>query len=284
MTDATIPALSARHLSPRAPARHLSALFAPEPRLAILGAVMALSMGPVLLAMQLDPRLFQGESIWLKPLKFQFALSVYLLSLAYFARFLPAAMTARASYGAFTSVVIFCVLAEMVWIGGAAMFGSASHFNLSTPMMEGIYGLMGVFAVTLTAASLVFAIGIWRHPAGLPDPALRLSVALGLGLTFVLTVIAAGYMASQTGHLVGTPVTGARVPVMGWSREVGDLRLPHFLATHALHVIPLAGLIAARVLPQGAAVAAVWGISAGFVLICLASLAQAIMGLPAFPV
>jgi hypothetical protein len=262
----------------------IPALFMPEPRFALLGLLLAFSMGPTALAMQLDPRLFQGESIWLKPLKFQFALTVYLLSLAYFARFLPAGMVDRRNMRIFTAVVVFCVLAEMAWIGGAAMFGTASHFNLTGPVMAGIYGLMGLFAVTLTSASLVYGIAIWRNPAGLPDRALRLSVALGLILTFVLTVIVAGYMASQPGHLVGVPLTGAKVPVMGWSREVGDLRMAHFLATHAMHAIPLAGLLAVWMLRQDAARRAVWAASIGFATVTLVAFAIAIMGYPAFPV
>jgi hypothetical protein len=277
MTDATF--------SPAPPLpRLIPALFAPEPRFALLGLLLAFSMAPALLAMQLDPRLFQGESIWLKPLKFQFALAVYLLSLAYFARFLPAGMVDSRNMRIFTAVVIFCVLAELAWIGGAAMFGTASHFNLTGPVMAGIYGLMGLFAVTLTSVSLVYGIAIWRNPAGLPNPALRLSVALGLILTFVLTVIVAGYMSAQPGHLVGTAVTGARVPIMGWSREVGDLRLPHFLATHAMHAIPLAGLLAVRMLRKDAAQRAVWAVSAGFATLTLAAFAIAIMGYPVFPI
>jgi hypothetical protein len=265
------------------PMHMITALFGAERRFARLGLWLGLAMIPLIFAMQIDPRQFQGESIWIKPLKFAFALCVYLLTLAYFARFLPADLHHRPAYRAFVSIVILCVLAEMAWIGGAAMFGTASHFNLSGPVMQGIYGLMGLFAVTLTAASLVYGIAIWRYPAGLPDHALRLSVALGLGLTFVLTVIVAGYMSAQPGHLVGTPVTGVRVPLMGWSREVGDLRLPHFLASHAMHVIPLGGLLAVRILPAGAAVTAVWAISAGVIIATMGSFAMAIMGLPVFP-
>ncbi|MFD1193613.1 hypothetical protein ACFQ3C_02875 [Seohaeicola saemankumensis] len=280
MTDATfsppMPALSLRGMIP--------ALFGPDPRLAVLGAVLLCSMIPTGLAMLIDPRLFQGESIWLKPLKFEFALAFYLLSLAFFARFLPAGMLDRRGFRIFSAVVILCILGEVAWIGGAAMFGTASHFNLSSPVMEGLYGLMGLFAVTLTSASLVYGIAIWRNPAGLSDAALRLSVVLGLVLTFLLTVVVAGYMSSQPGHLVGVPITDARVPVMGWSREVGDLRLPHFLATHAMHVIPLAGLVASRMLSDAAALRAVWAVSAGFVLVTLAGFAMAIMGLPVFPV
>jgi hypothetical protein len=279
--------MSTLSLSPAATAlprrAGVARLFWGEPRFAALGLLLALAMIPTALAMALDPRQFQAESIWIKPLKFHFALSVYLLSLAFFARFLPAGMTAGRGYRIYAGVVIFCVLAETLWISGAAMVGTASHFNLSSPVMEGIYGLMGLFAVTLTTASLVYGVAIWRNPAALSDRALRLSVALGLGLTCVMTVLVAGYMSVQPGHLVGTPVTGARVPLMGWSREVGDLRLPHFLATHAMHVIPLGGLMALHWPGQGRAVPAVWALSAGVVLLTGATFAMAIMGLPLFP-
>ena len=71
-------------------------------------------------------------------------------------------------------------------------------------------------------------------------------------LTFVLTVPIAGTLAQMPGHFVGTPVTGAAVPVFGWSREVGDLRTAHFLATHAMHFLPLAGLARRRAAARAA--------------------------------
>lgn len=279
MTDATFSP-SMPHI---ARLRLIPSLFGAEPRFAMLSLLLAFSMIPTGLALQIDPRLFQGDSIWSKPLKFQFALTVYLLSLAFFARFLPATFREATVYRSFITLVVFCVVAEMAWIGGAAMFGTASHFNLSSMVMSGLYGIMGLFAVLLTSASLVYGLVIWRHPHGLPDTALRLSVALGLGLTFVLTVIVAGYLSAQSGHLVGVPVTGAQVPIMGWSREVGDLRLPHFLATHAMHVIPLAGVLAVRLLPSALALWTVWGVAAGFVAVTLASFVMAINGVPVFP-
>ncbi|MGM0560549.1 MAG: hypothetical protein ACQETX_05730 [Pseudomonadota bacterium] len=71
--------------------------------------------------------------------------------------------------------------------------------------------------------------------------ALRLSTALGLILTFVLTILVVSTMSMLGGHHIGTP-SGASVLLLGWSRDVGDLRAPHFLDTHALHILPLAGL------------------------------------------
>jgi hypothetical protein len=106
-------------------------------------------------------------------------------------------------------------------------------------------------------------------------------VALGLGLTFVLTVPVGGYMSSSHGHFVGTPAGwDAGLPLMGWSRSAGDLRVAHFLATHALHGIPLAGLIAVLTPRQAAARQAVLLASALYAALVVATFVQALAGRP----
>ena len=275
MTDMTLlnPNLSGTR-------RHL---FDAEPLFAATGTLIGLSLAVTLAAMAIDTREFLGENVWLKPVKFQIALTLYLLTLAFFARWLPSGMTARPGYRVYAGLVVFAVIAELIWIGGAAMFGTASHFNVSSPFMQSIYGLMGAFAVLLTSATLVQGIAIWRNALTGLSPALHLSIALGLVLTFVLTVLVAGALASQSGHLIGTPVSGARVPVLGWSREVGDLRVAHFFATHALHVLPLAALLAGALVPQRWGVPAVWGAAFLFTALVAASFAGALAGLPFIP-
>lgn len=258
-------------------------LFGAEPVFAAVGMLIGLSLVVTLAAMAVDPRLFQGESVWVKPVKFQVALTIYLLTLAFFARWLPAGMVARRSYRIYAGVVVFAILAELAWIAGAAMHGVGSHFNIGTPLMMRLYALMGLLAVILTTPTLVYGVAVWRNrAAGLP-PALHLAVALGLVLTFVLTVPVAATLANLPGHFVGTPVTGAHVPIMGWSREVGDLRVAHFFATHPMHFLPVAGLVAAVLLPPRAGVAAVWTAALVFVAFVAWAFAGALAGRPLLP-
>lgn len=251
------------------------------PTLTALTLMIGFATLPVLAAMAPDPRMFQGDSIWLKPLKFHVALMIYAGTLAFFARYLPQSWQGSALWTGYVWLVTLCIVAEMLWIGGAAAMGTGSHFNIATPFWNAMYAVMGLAAVTLTSASLVMGIGIWRNGATGLDPALHLAIAAGLILTFLLTVPVASTMASSLSHHVGAPVTGARVPVLGWSREVGDLRAPHFLATHALHGIPLLGLLAVKVWPASAFGVVIAG-SVGFALLVGLMFAQALAGRPVF--
>lgn len=124
--------------------------------------------------------------------------------------------------------MVFAVFAEIVWIGGAAMYGTASHFNFGNPIMSTIYILMGVFAVTLTSPAIVYGVAILRRPR-MTD--LEFASGIALCLTFLLTVPVAGYLYNAGSHFVGTPgPADARLWLLGWSREVGDLRVAHFFA------------------------------------------------------
>jgi hypothetical protein len=72
------------------------------------------------------------------------------------------------------------------------------------------------------------------------------------------------------------------VPVFGWNRSGGDLRIAHFLGIHAEQAIPLLGAVLAAVAPRFR----LWGLVAGTFAYCaltLAIFAQAVAGRPLFP-
>lgn len=258
----------------------LRRLWSDAPSFTTLSVILIFALIPLYGAMTLDLRAFQGDSPWLKPVKFHYALAIYALTLAFFARYMPAATRASRAWRWFSGAVILAITAECVWLTAAASLNTASHFNTEIPFFAAVYNLMGAFAVLLTSASLVMGISIWRNrDAGL-NPAVKLSIALGLILTFVLTVITAGYLSAADGHFVGTPVTGAVLPILGWSREVGDLRVAHFLSTHALHGLPLWGLVAARLGDVRGGLTLVWAGAAAYALLVAAVFAQALQGMP----
>jgi hypothetical protein len=84
------------------------------------------------------------------------------------------------------------------------------------------------------------------------------------------------------GHLVGD-AGGATVPLMGWSREAGDLRVAHFFATHAMHFVPALALVSAVVF-GGARRLPVWLLALGYAGFTIFTLDQALAGRPFLPV
>lgn len=215
--------------------------FEASPLYASMGLLLALAVVPLLAATMLDDRVFQGVNVWVKPLKFAVALAVYLLTLAWFARYADPRLTESPWWRWHARAVVIGVVAEMAWIAGAAALGTGSHFNVGTPAAATLYSLMGVAAVVLTSASTALAWAIHRNPHSGLSRTVKSGLVWGLALTLPLTLITAGTLSSMNGHWIGgTPSDAAGLPIMGWSRDGGDLRVAHFFATHAMHFIPLA--------------------------------------------
>lgn len=264
-----------------APGADLRRIWADAPAFAALTLLLLLGLIPLAAAMALDARQFAGTSPWLKPAKFHLSLAIYLGTLAFFARYLMPGFREGRPWRGFALVVSACVLAEVAWLWSAASLNTASHFNTEVPWLAAIYPVMGLLAIILTSASLVMGLGIWRNrDTGLSAP-VHLSVAIGLVLTCLLTVPVAGYLAGQPGHGVGQATRW--LPVLGWARDAGDLRVAHFLATHALQALPLAGLALAAALPRRAAAAGVWLAGAAYVALVAGTFAQAMAGRPFLP-
>jgi hypothetical protein len=142
---------------------------------------------------------------------------------------------------------------------------------------------MGIAAVLITSASAVYAFHVARNSATGLTPAVKEALVLGLALVLPLTLVTAGTMSGMGTHFIGgTPSDAGGFPVMGWSRDGGDLRAAHFFATHALHFVPALGLLAAVLLgaSRRAPARLIAASYAGFVLFLFV---QALMGRPFLP-
>ncbi|CAM5200527.1 hypothetical protein BTHI11S_04771 [Bosea thiooxidans] len=216
-----------------------------EPRLTAAGIAMLLLAIPTALAYAADPRLFTGDNVWLKPLKFEISIAIYLLS---FAVLLPLTSERfqRSRPGRFLVwPVIALLFFELVYIAWRASRGEASHYNRDSLAAIVLYAAMGVAAVLFTAASGLLAYGLARKDAVPLPPALRRALILGLALTCVLGILSGAVLSAAGAHTVGTPAPSAAVvPFFGWSLSAGDLRVAHFLALHAMQILPVFALVA----------------------------------------
>lgn len=250
-----------------------------QPKLTTLGTVMGLMALPLLVAVLLDPRVIDGHSFWVKPIKFFLSLMAYFWTLAWFFGHLSAA--AQRSLAARYVLHVTPVLAvlEMAWLVGMAIAGQPSHFNRSTPLAAMLYSAAGVGAVGLTVGMLLTGVLVARERS-VPIPGtLRLSMVLGAVLTFVGTLVFAGALGGGTGHSVGGVAGHPGLPLLGWSTTGGDLRVAHFWATHAIQVLPVAGVLLSRQ-SAGDRRWVLWLLAAAYAVFTVMTYVQARAGVP----
>jgi hypothetical protein len=243
--------------------------------------VMLLVLALCALFWSVDKRLLNEASVWAKPMKFAISLAIHMATLALIVGLLGAGARAGTLLALTAAACALTSLGEMVYILVQGARGQASHFNMATPFTRGMYTAMAVGAVILTVAAAVVGLVAATDRDAEIAPALRQAIALGLVGGTILTLVTAFTIGSRLSpHVPAEPSGGARMALTGWSLAVGDLRVPHFLATHMMQVLPLAGLVAARLLPGGAGVAAVWVAAALWTALVMLTYQQALAGRP----
>uniref|UniRef100_A0A7C1NWB8 Uncharacterized protein n=1 Tax=Agrobacterium albertimagni TaxID=147266 RepID=A0A7C1NWB8_9HYPH len=268
-----------------APSRDLAAGEDSVRRLLIVGIGLQLALAiPSLIALGIDERLLNDISVWSKPLKFQASLALMLGTLLLLLPLIEP--RTRAGRGVWLASLTAVVTAsgEILYITLQAARGRASHFNDSTPFEAMAYSVMGAGAALLVLSSLVIGVYILMRPRPGAPTGLRLGGGWGLVLGSVATLFTAFALGSGEiggrGHWVGGVRTDlGGLPLFGWSRSGGDLRVPHFFATHIMQALPLLGLGLDRFAPGLARPGILVGalVSIGVVV---ATFVQAVQGQP----
>ncbi len=268
-----------------APSQDLAAGEQRTRRVLIVGIGFQIALAvPSLIALGIDDRLINDISVWIKPLKFQASLALMLATLLLLLPLIEA--RARAGRGVWFTSLVAVVTAggEILYITLQAARGRASHFNLGTEFETIAYRLMGLGATLLVLSGLVLGLYILLRPRPDAPTGLRLGAGWGLVLGSIATLLTAFPLASGAidgpGHWVGGIKTDmGGLPLFGWSRTGGDLRVPHFFATHIMQALPILGLTLDRFLPRLARS----GILVGAILslaVVAATFLQAVQGRP----
>jgi hypothetical protein len=200
--------------------------------------------------MLVDPRIITGAPAWLKPFKFAVSTAVYSFTLAWIFEYLTDWPRVRRFVGWMTAIIF---VLEVAIIDTQAWRGTTSHFNASTPLNRALFIVMGSAILLQTFVSIAVAVALWRQR--FTDRPLGWALRLGMILT-ILGALTGPLMTRPTAeqladaraggglpiigaHTVGGPDGGPGVPVTGWSREHGDLRVPHFIGLHAIQALAL---------------------------------------------
>ena len=228
-----------------------------SPELTATAGLMLVVLAGAVAGLAVDPRVVTGAPAWLKPAKFAVSIAIYTVTLAWIFTLIPEWTRTRRVIGALTAIAM---LLEMAIIGTQAWRGTASHFNVSTPLDAVLFGIMGVAIAIQTLSSIAVAVALWRHR--FDDVALGWALRFGMTITIVgaltgglmtrptpaqLEAARAGTKMTLAGaHTVGAPDGGPGIAGTGWSTAHGDLRVPHFVGLHALQALTLTLLLVTR--------------------------------------
>ena len=254
-----------------------------EPRLTAAAFAMLALAVPTTLALLIDARQFHGVGTWIKPLKFELSVALYLLTLALF---LPLASDRfRASWLGRYMVwpVIVPIVLEVLYIAWRASRIEASHYNRDGWIGIALYAVMGVGAVMFTVAPGFLAYGLARRDAAPMPQVVRWSLVAGLALTCVFGLASGAILSSSaSGHYVGVvPDAHRTLPFLGWSLAIGDLRIAHFLGLHALQIIPAIGVLLWLASRQSkAGLVALGTVSAAYAAVTATALVAALQARP----
>jgi hypothetical protein len=220
-----------------------------SPVLARTSVICLMLFGVALIGLLLDHREITGVPAWLKPAKFGASGVIYLVTLAWLAREIPRTRLLRAA----TWLIGWILVAEIIVIDVQSARGTTSHFNVDSPLDIALFSAMGIGIAAVWVMSMVL---LWLH---LRTPAADRSMALALRIGLALNILGAGVGWTMTqprpaqlaamkrgerpfiagSHTIGAADGGPGIPLTHWSRDHGDLRIPHFLGMHALQLLPL---------------------------------------------
>ena len=213
--------------------------------LAVLGWLHLAAFAVLLVVAPFDSRTILGLNPWVKPLKFLVSIAVYVWTLAWLTRYVSG-YRRSIKLISWTTALVF--VGEMVCIIMQAARGTTSHFNIRSAFDGAVFSLMGMLIAVNTVLVFVTLL-LFLKPTERPAPAYLWGVRLGL-LLFFMGSLEGIAIVMNGAHTVGAPDGGAGLPFVNWSTSAGDLRVAHFLAFHALQLLPLAGFLLSRHKPH----------------------------------
>lgn len=208
---------------------------------------------------------------WFKPFKFAFSTFLFSWAMAWYCYYLPSF-----TIDVFNWSVILLLSFEIIYIAIMSAQGKPSHYNVITPFYAMMFSLMALAATLVTVYTAYVGLLFFTHQ--FPDLPSYYVWGIRLGITvFVIFSFEGFLMGGRMSHTVGLINNNSNLPIVGWSRLAGDLRIAHFIGMHALQVLPI---LAFYILKSNKAIIAVgllYGLLAAFTLV------QALHGRPLIP-
>ena len=248
-----------------------------------LWLVGAVNLGLVVVYLALipfDDRTVTGINVWIKPLKFAASVGIYLWTVAWFLPHLRLPAWLRQGLG---WAIALAMLFENALIFSQAVRGTSSHFNFATRYDVAVFSAMGAMIGLNSILAMILLVLFLLRPGRI-----QRTYLWGIRLGFLLLILGSaggGMMIARGAHTVEAADGGPGLPFLGWSTAAGDLRPAHLIGLHGLQVLPLVGywLSRRRDWTAGRQTASLFAFAAGYLLLGLLLLWQALAARPLIP-
>jgi hypothetical protein len=228
----------------------------------------------------LAPASLHGVNPWIKPIKFAVSFSTFATTISLFllALRIPAwqLRLARRVIAVSVAFEIFS-LAAQAW---RSVYAPGSH-----AMVDGFLTQMTNSMVMVNTAIVTAMLGLFcanRVHTRLVDRPMLAALRYSTGIFLAGNAIG-GYMLARGSHTVGVVDGGPGLPFLNWSTIAGDLRIAHFIALHAIQIIPLFAWVLSQMAPVPAVRQRKFAVAALAVVVALAvgaTFVQAALGRP----
>jgi hypothetical protein len=233
-------------LSPSAVREFFRELDSKDALLSRLGWILLAGVPVFATLALLAPARLHAINPWIKPIKFSLSFSTFASTICLFllALRVPAwqLRLARRLIAGSVALEIFS-LAAQAW---RSVYVPGSHTLLDSVLAQMTNSMVMVNTAIVTAIFVLFCAN--RVHASLVDrpmlAALRSSIAI-----FLVGNAIGGYMLARGSHTVDAPDGGAGLPFLNWSTIGGDLRIAHFIAIHAIQIVPLFAYVLSQMAP-----------------------------------
>jgi hypothetical protein len=258
-------------------------LYATDRLLHNFGWVLLLSVPAFAVLSYLNPGTAQFANPWFKPVKFaiSFATFVWTVSL-----FLTRMRISARILEWVRRIMTASIVVEMLCL--AIQASRTANLAATSGFADWLIQQMTTAMVSINTAILVGLLAFFcgkRDQIRIADGAMVLAIRLSI-LIFLAGNAVGGYMLARGSHTVGATDGGPGLPFLNWSTIAGDLRVAHFIAIHAIQIVPLFAYLLWQMTPQPDAQRrriAVYAMAALVALMVGGTFVQAAMGHPMLP-